>query len=135
MSDWQPAATALAGGAAIAVFVFSVIRERHPLAAVERLAAAANAVRMEAVRKLLEDERDERATTWVLQQRAPRETGLRHLGITLRCLGGVALGVWLLGAVVDRTAAWACDYGSFCRTHQGNLSGTHFGCFGVSGAI
>lgn len=27
------------------------------------------------------------------------------------------------------------DYGSFSRTHQGNLSGAHFGCFGVSGAI
>ena len=27
------------------------------------------------------------------------------------------------------------DYGSVIRTHQGNLSGTHFGCFGVSGAI
>lgn len=27
------------------------------------------------------------------------------------------------------------DYGSFIRTHQGNLSGTHFGCFGVSRAI
>ena len=27
------------------------------------------------------------------------------------------------------------DYGRFSRTHQGNLSGTHFGCCGVSGAI
>ena len=27
------------------------------------------------------------------------------------------------------------DYGSVIRTHQGNLSGTHFGCYGVSGAI
>ena len=27
------------------------------------------------------------------------------------------------------------DYGSVIRTHQGNLSGTHFGRFGVSGAI
>lgn len=26
------------------------------------------------------------------------------------------------------------DYGSFSRTHQGNLSGPHFGCFGVSEA-
>jgi translation initiation factor 2B subunit (eIF-2B alpha/beta/delta family) len=32
-------------------------------------------------------------------------------------------------------AAELHDYGSVVRTHQGNLSGTHFGCFGVSGAI
>ncbi|KFF57895.1 hypothetical protein JF66_22815, partial [Cryobacterium sp. MLB-32] len=37
-----------------------------------------------------------------------------------------------LGAGVH---ADAIDYGSVSGTHQGNLSGTHFGCFGVSGAI
>ena len=30
---------------------------------------------------------------------------------------------------------WLTDHGRFTRTHQGNLSGTHFGCSGVSRAI
>ena len=37
--------------------------------------------------------------------------------------------------VLQSVQAVLRDYGSFSRTHQGNLSGTHFGCFGVSGAI
>ena len=41
----------------------------------------------------------------------------------------------LLYRVAVRTDGSAPDYGSFIRTHQGNLSGTHFGLMGVSRAV
>lgn len=114
MTDWaQPLATALAGAAAIATVTWTVSRDRHPLAMVERLTAVAVSVRSEAVRQLIEDERDQQATRWVLARRAPAETSARAVGIALFCLGALCLLTWVAGAFVDRWAAWAwISYGA-----------------------
>jgi hypothetical protein len=37
--------------------------------------------------------------------------------------------------MTDATCCTVPDYGSFVRTHRGNLSGTHFDGFGVSRAV
>lgn len=78
MNDWmQPIATALAGAAAIATITWTVSRDRHPLTLVERLTTIAGNVRSEPIRRLIEDERDQRAARWVLERRAPRENPRR----------------------------------------------------------
>lgn len=108
MTDWpQPLATALAGAAAIATVTWTVSRDRHPLAMVERLTTIATNVRSETVRQLIEDERDQRATRWVLERRAPTEARARAVGVALFCMGSFSLLVWVAGAFIDRWAAWA----------------------------
>lgn len=108
MDDWmQPLATALAGAAAIATITWTVSRDRHPLALVERLTTIAGSVRSEPIRRLIEDERDQRAARWVLERRAPRENLRRVIAITLFCLASIGLLIWITGAFIDRWALWA----------------------------
>lgn len=62
---------------------------------------------------LIEDERDQRAARWVLVRRAPQEAAARTIAITLFCLGSIGLLFWLVGAFVDRLAAWTwVSYGA-----------------------
>ena len=114
MTDWlQPLTTALAGAAAIAAVSWTVSRDRHPLAMVERLTSIAADVRSDAVRQLVEDERDRRATRWVLERRAPTEARARAAGVVLFCIGSFCLLVWVASAFIDRWAAWAwISYGA-----------------------
>lgn len=114
MNDWlQPLATSLAGAAAIATVTWTVTRDRHPLAFVERLTSIAKDVRSEQVRMLIEDDRDQRAARWVLERRAPQEAAVRTIAITLFCLGSIGLLLWLAGTFVDRLAVWTwVSYGA-----------------------
>jgi hypothetical protein len=108
ITDWpQVVATTLAGAAAVAAVVRAAIRDRHPLALVERLTAIAADVRSATVRQLIEDERDERAIRWVSERRAPSENRLRRAGGILFWIGVAALLVWVVGVFIDRTAVWA----------------------------
>ncbi|MDH6238548.1 hypothetical protein [Cryobacterium sp. CG_9.6] len=56
---------------------------------------------------------------------------LTRLGWRLH--GNALASITAIGVVFGDDVSF-CDYGSVSRTHQGNLSGTHFGCFGVSRA-
>lgn len=114
MNEWlQPFATSLAGAAAIATITWTVTRDRHPLAFVERLTSIAKDVRSEQIRVLIEDDRDQRAARWVLERRAPQETTIRTIAITLFCLGSIGLLFWLAGALIDRWAGWTwLSYGA-----------------------
>ena len=105
-SDLQPLATSLAGIAAIAVFVATVLRERHPLAVVERLGAVAATVEDPASRRLLQDYRDERAVQWVLLMRAPRGRLWLIAGRALRASAVSSFIVWGAGRLADPSAYW-----------------------------
>jgi len=100
---------ALAGFAAVAGFILSLVKERHPLTAVERLSSAAERTRAPEMRALVEDYRDERTVRWVLEQRAPAERGRWWVGLSLRILAGLAFALWLIGASVTPTSVltWA----------------------------
>lgn len=104
--DLQPFATALAGCAAVAAFVLTLIRERHPLTAIERLTAVADKIGPGAARRVVEDYRDERIVRWVLEQRAPSDTALRWTGTWLRISASFAFFIWLVGVVFLRPDGW-----------------------------
>jgi len=56
-------------------------------------------------------------------------------GDLAKVLGGDGVAEDESDAGVGDEMADGGDYGSFVRTHLGNLSGTHFGCFGVLRAV
>lgn len=86
----------LAGAAAVAGFVLSLVRERHPLTTAERLSAIAGRVQSPERRALIEDHRDELAVRWVLEQRAPRLLGAWYLGTALRTAAVFSFCLWLI---------------------------------------
>lgn len=104
--DLQPFATALAGCAAVAAFVLTVLRERHPLTAIERLTSVADKIGPGAARRVVEDYRDERIIRWVLEQRAPADVALRWLGTWLRISASFAFFLWLFGVILVPSNAW-----------------------------
>ena len=104
--DFQLLAQILAGTAAAAAIVLSVVRDRHPLTLIERLTAIARDVSSTEVRALVEEERDRRMVRFVLLQQAPPERRLRGLGILLRVIAVVALLAWLTVALIEPNALW-----------------------------
>ncbi|WP_412148513.1 hypothetical protein [Curtobacterium flaccumfaciens] len=94
----------LAGAAAVAGFVLSLLRERHPLTTAERLTAVAEQVSVPERRALIEDHRDELAVRWVLDQRAPRLQGTWYLGVALRTAAVFSFCVWLVATWFVPTA-------------------------------
>lgn len=105
-TDLQPFATAIAGCAAAAAFVLTLLRERHPLTAIERLTLVADKIRSDSVRQLVEDYRDERTTRWVLEQRAPVDQGLRWTGAWLRITASFSFAVWLVAVAFFPPNGW-----------------------------
>lgn len=117
-SDFTSMLPALAGSAAVAGFILSLVAERHPLTAIDRLSNAAERIRAPEKRALVEDYRDEQTVRWVLEQRAPAERGRWWVGLGLRILAGLAFASWLLGTWAAPTsvlvwAAYACAIVSY----------------------
>lgn len=96
-SDVGAVVPVLAGSAAVAGFVLSLVRERHPLTTAERLSAIASRIGSLERRALIEDHRDELAVRWVLEQRAPRLLGAWYLGTALRTAAVFSFCIWLIG--------------------------------------
>ena len=91
--------------ASVAALGTSLWRERHPLASIERLTQLTDKMRPGATRDGLADYRDQRASLWLLEQRAPREGGLLGLGRWLVAGSAVAFLTWLILAALAPTSA------------------------------
>jgi hypothetical protein len=74
----------------------------------ERLGDIASKMHESSERTLIEDLRDDYATTWALKQMAPLHTRLRGATVSIYAVGGVILLVWMLISVSteDNLFSW-----------------------------
>jgi len=97
--NWQAVVGVITAVSALGVLIHNILKERQPLALVERLSAIAGPLPAGKARQLVEDYRDELSVRWILKQRTPKDRTLVVLVNSLRIASGLSFVIWAVEAV------------------------------------
>jgi len=98
---WAAAITAF-----VSLLVFALNRRPDSLRRVERLTDIASKMTPSSARTLLEDLRDDYATTWALKEMAPDYPRLRTVNVVAWATGVVTLIIWVFLVLLYDKAFW-----------------------------